>query len=118
MPVADFVGHWNIYETAMWNRAALDLIDPAHIAFDANGRGSLGFIAVSGYLGYEMGKRGRKEAIRFRWEGNDEMDEASGRGWAVITAKGDLEGEIDFQDGDKSTFKARRFPDNTRGRRR
>jgi hypothetical protein len=38
---------------------------------------------------------------------HDEMDEASGDGWAELQADGSLTGEICFHNGDESTFKAR-----------
>ena len=41
------------------------------------------------------------------WDGNDEMDPAQGRGWAVV--KGDeLHGMIFFHGGDDSEFVAKR----------
>lgn len=42
---------------------------------------------------------------RTPWDGNDEMDHAEGRGWAVL--KGDeLHGMIYFHEGDESGFVA------------
>jgi hypothetical protein len=45
--------------------------------------------------------------VEFTWKGNDEMDEASGDGWAEVQKDGSLNGEIRFHNGDDSTFKAR-----------
>jgi hypothetical protein len=39
------------------------------------------------------------------WEGNDEMDAASGRGFALFK-NGDLLGQLFFHGGDDSVFKA------------
>lgn len=38
------------------------------------------------------------------WEGNDEMDDASGEGYAELQDDGSLNGDISFHDGDESTF--------------
>src|SRR5258707_3158801 len=42
----------------------------------------------------------------FTWQGHDEMDEASGDGFAELDAHGSLSGEIRFHNGDESGFKA------------
>ena len=45
--------------------------------------------------------------MEWTWDGNDEMDPAQGRGWAVV--KGDeLHGMIFFHGGDDSEFVAKR----------
>ena len=47
-----------------------------------------------------------KPAVEFSWDGNDEMDPAQGRGWAVLD--GDrLKGMIFFHQGDESEFRGR-----------
>jgi hypothetical protein len=38
--------------------------------------------------------------VEFSWEGNDECDPASGRGWAVLEEDGSLCGRIFFHLGD------------------
>ena len=52
----------------------------------------------------------RSNAVAFAWSGNDEMDEASGEGWAELQPDGSLQGEIDFQGGDEIPFIARPWP--------
>ena len=47
-----------------------------------------------------------KDRIEFSWKGQDEMDPASGRGWAVIE-NGELHGRIFIHLGDDSMFRAR-----------
>src|SRR5262249_37304534 len=52
-------------------------------------------------------------AVESTWDGNDEMDPAQGRGWAVL--KGDeLHGMIFFHQGDDSGFVAKRPRRNPR----
>jgi hypothetical protein len=45
---------------------------------------------------------------QFTWEGNDEMEEANGHGWAELQQDGSLEGEICLENGDEIPFIARR----------
>jgi hypothetical protein len=47
-------------------------------------------------------------AVEFSWTGNNEMDEASGDGWAELQDDGSLEGEICIQNADEIPFIARR----------
>jgi hypothetical protein len=42
----------------------------------------------------------------FSWEGSDEGDQASGRGWGVLEEDGSLRGRIFFHLGDDSSFTA------------
>jgi hypothetical protein len=49
------------------------------------------------------------DAIEFTWHGNDEMDPASGHGWAEKQDDGSLEGEICLESGDEIPFIARRL---------
>ncbi|MEV6632192.1 hypothetical protein AB0M54_15715 [Actinoplanes sp. NPDC051470] len=44
--------------------------------------------------------------VEFSWEGVDEGDEVSGRGWAALTETGEVEGRIFFHNGDDSGFRA------------
>ena len=44
--------------------------------------------------------------IEFSWEGNDETDPASGRGWAALAADGTLEGRIFLPMGHDLWFRA------------
>jgi len=48
-------------------------------------------------------------SVEFDWDGNDEMDEAQGDGWAQLQDDGSLAGEIRFHGGDDITFTARRW---------
>ena len=49
------------------------------------------------------------DATAFDWDGNDEMDEVSGDGWAELLPDGSLAGGINFHYGDEITFTARRW---------
>jgi len=102
-------GKWRIVEMELWDREFIDLIGPGYIAFDDEGSGDFAFGAVTGTLdcGYA------KASIHFTWEGNDEMDEAAGDGWAELQDDGLISGEIGFQHGDESSFIAKRWTSST-----
>lgn len=99
-----FVGKWRIVEMEQWDKDALDENEPAHIEFDARSGGTFGFLYVFG----EMDCRFEGDRAEFSWVGNDEMDEASGRGWAQVDGDGKLHGHIFFHGGDDSSFVARK----------
>jgi hypothetical protein len=48
------------------------------------------------------------DAVEFGWDGNGEMEQASGQGWAELQDDGSLEGEICLENGDDIPFIARR----------
>jgi len=99
------LGKWRIVEMALWDTGFLDLVEPASISFDAQGRGAFVFGAVQGSLHCRYGP----DSVRFTWQGFDEMDPVCGAGDAELDEGGLLTGEIRFHDGDDSTFKARRW---------
>ena len=47
-----------------------------------------------------------RPAVEFTWDGTDEGDRVSGRGWARLEADGSLRGHIYFHAGDDSGFHA------------
>ncbi len=55
-----------------------------------------------------------RERVEFSWEGQDELDPASGRGWAVIE-NGELRGRIFIHLGDDSEFRAKAVLTHTSG---
>ncbi len=90
----------------MWDRDAIDLVGPAFIEINPDGTGHFGFIAVDGYLDCRAAERDNCPAVEFSWDGNDESDPASGRGWARLESDGSLHGHIFFHLGDDSGFEA------------
>ena len=77
------------------------------IEFKPGGQGEFHFGYVHGYTDCRETTRDGQPAVEWSWEGNDEMDPAQGRGWAVV--KGDeLHGMIFFHGGDDSEFVAKR----------
>lgn len=99
------IGRWRIIEADLWDRAFLDLMQPAQIRFQDNGHGEFSFGCVNGNLDCEYSAR----TIFFTWQGNDEMDEASGDGSAELGDDGAIELEIRFHHGDEAVLKATRW---------
>jgi hypothetical protein len=102
---APLKGKGRIVKMALWDKDFLDMMEPAYIAFDGKAGGEFAFGCVTAGIHC----RKTSTSVDFTWEGNNEMDEASGDGWAEIQKDGSLKGEIRFHNGDDSTFKAHRW---------
>ncbi len=100
------LGKWRIVEMPDYDEDHPDIMEPAYILFEPT-RGEFTFGCVTGTFG---GGIGDFAAVEFDWDGNDEMDEARGSGWAELQHDGSLTGEIRFHGGDEITFTARRWP--------
>ena len=95
-------GKWRIVEMADYEADFPDMVEPAYILFGKTG-GEFAFGCVTGVIyGTCEG-----DAVEFTGDGNDEMDQASGHGWADLQDDGSLEGEICFHNGDEVTIIAR-----------
>lgn len=102
------VGRWRIVDMELWDQDAVDLIAPGFIEFQPDATGSFGFIAVQAELdSWEAPREGRPGA-EFSWDGFDDGDPASGRGWARLEPGGQLHGHLYFHLGDDSGFHATR----------
>jgi len=106
---AAFLGSWRIETMELWDRDAIDLLGPAAIIFEDEAFGEFRFIAVHGWMDCRFAERDGKALAEFSWRGKDEMDDASGRGWAVIERNDTLAGRIYFHQGDDSAFTATRM---------
>ena len=102
------VGRWRIVEMELWAQEDVDLVAPGYIEFEPDHMGSLRFIAVQGGLDWRDAPRNGRPGVEFSWEGFDECDPATGRGWAVVEEDGSLRGHIFFHLGDDSGFRAER----------
>jgi hypothetical protein len=103
------VGQWRIVEMSGWDRDAIDLIEPGFIGFAGDGTGQFGFIAVRGWLDCRPVERAGRTGVEFTWEGVDEGDQVSGRGWALLGDDETIEGHLFFHLGDDSSFRAKPF---------
>jgi hypothetical protein len=104
---SQYIGTWRIIEMEQWDKAYIDLVVPGYISFREDNLGEFQFGAVHGYLDYRLEPYQDAERLEFSWEGEDEMDPVSGRGWALIK-EGQLQGRVYFHEGDDSGFVAAR----------
>jgi hypothetical protein len=102
-----FVGLWHIYEMEMWDEDYFNMETQAYVEIDSNS-GEFQFGLVSGSIDGYLETVGNRDRFTFTWEGQDEMDEASGSGWMELAGKNEVSGLIDFHMGDRSTFKAKK----------
>lgn len=56
-------------------------------------------------------ERDGQTGVEFSWTGDDEGDETSGRGWAVLVDDETLEGHFFFHMGMDSAFEAKPYED-------
>ena len=99
-------GRWRIVQMPDYEAGYLDMMEPAYILFEDDGSGEFAFGCVTGGIW----GAGDADAVDFSWQGNHEMDEASGDGWAELQPDGSLNGEICFHRGDEVVFVARPWP--------
>lgn len=97
----------------LWAQEDVDLVGPGFIEFGDDGLGRFGFIAVEGSMDCHEEPTDGRPGVGFTWDGSDDCDHASGRGWAVLEEDGSLSGRIHFHLGDDSGFRATRFEDGT-----
>jgi len=99
-------GRWRIVEMELWDRDVIDLVGPGFLAIRADSTGSLRFIAVEDWMDIRQVERDGQSGIEFSWEGNDDGDATSGRGWATLSNGGVLNGRLYVHMGNDSSFTA------------
>lgn len=92
-------GRWRVVETPGYDMA----VAGSYVLFAKSG-GEFALDCVTGSIDGACDS----DAVEFTWEGNDEMEEASGDGWAELQENGSLQGEINLHNGDDIPFIARR----------
>jgi hypothetical protein len=112
------VGRWRIVEMEVWAREDVDLEAPGFIEFEPDHTGSLGFVAVQGRVDWRDASRDGRPGLEFSWEGFDEGDPVTGRGWVVVEDDGSVLGHIFFHLGDDSSFRAEQTGDLERSAER
>ncbi len=101
----DYLGMWRIRETELWDQSVVDSEGPGRMEFREDGTGSIHFGAVRVEMDYKVENQAGREKIEFTFEGTDEGNPVSGRGWAGINGP-EMNGRIYFHFGDDSGFKA------------
>lgn len=102
-----FTGRWRIVSMEQWEQDFVDEEEEGYFEFDTQRMGSFHFGYVHGNMDCQLTTRDGVPAVEWTWDGNDEMDAAQGRGWAIIK-DGELHGMIFFHHGDNSGFVAKR----------
>lgn len=103
-----FIGLWLIVSMSAWDEEYLHEEVRAFIEFDERGSGEFHFGYVHGFMDCRLTIRDGEPAVEWTWEGNDEMHDAQGRGWARLEKANELHGMIFFHQGDESEFVARK----------
>ena len=102
-----YLGKWRIVEMELWDQEFIDMETNGYFLFEEDNLGSFQFGLVQGRIDYRIETTGKIKRLEFSWEGQDEDNEALGRGWAIMNGD-DLEGRFYFHLGDDSSFKAKR----------
>src|SRR5262245_33347879 len=106
-PLAAFAGRWRITHMDQWDQGFVDAEVEGFIEFGNKGTGEFQFGYVHGVMDCRLTTRDGQPCVEWTWDGNDEMDPAQGRGWAVLQGD-ELHGRIFFHQGDDSGFVARK----------
>lgn len=110
-----FIGPWRIIWMSDWDQDYVDMDVTGHFAFGPGGSGSFRFGMVQGQMDCKPDRR-QSPRIEFTWNGLDEGDELTGRGYAEIV-DGELRGRIYVHLGDESAFRAVKQIPSARGRK-
>lgn len=102
-----FLGRFRITSMDQWDQEFVDEEVEGFFEFKKDGQREFHFGYVHGFIDYRLGTKDGKPCAEFTWEGNDEMDSAMGRGWAMIDGD-EIDGMLFFHRGDESGFKAKR----------
>ena len=100
-----FIGQWLIDDMETWDQEYVNMETRGHFTFKKDGTGHFQFGLVQGEMDGRVEVVDGKDRIAFSWEGQEETDTASGRGWAVIENR-ELRGRIFIHLGDDSAFRA------------
>lgn len=104
-----FAGRWRIVEMDTWPDDVLDVGGEAHIVFTGGSDGEIAFVAVKAFLDVRYGARDGSATAEFTFEGFDEGDPVSGRGWASLGTAGRLVGHVYIHKGEDSGFVCERM---------
>ena len=103
MQLTDLLGEWEITSMDAWDDEYIHAVDKAQIKFLPNG-GVIDFGYVFGLIDYRIGN----EKVEFSWDGDDEGEEVSGRGYLTVK-ENSMEGKIFFHFGEESKFTAEKI---------
>lgn len=102
-----FTGRWRIVSMSAWEQGFIDEEEEGYIEFEKDDQGEFHFGYVHGQMDCRLTTKDGKSAVEWTWDGNDEMNQAHGRGWAVVKGN-ELHGMFFFHGGDDSEFVAKK----------
>ena len=102
-----FAGCWRIVSMSAWDEEFIDEEEEGYFEFDKKDGGQFHFGYVHGQMDCRLTTRDGEPSVEWTWDGNDEMDPAQGRGWAILKGN-ELHGMIFFHQGDDSEFVAKK----------
>ena len=108
LTLSDFAGIWYIHKMDRWDKSYFNTETQAHFEIQPEGMGEFQFGLVSGNLDGRLERINETTRVVFTWEGEDELDPVSGRGWISFLDEDAVEGEFIFHRGDSSGFLAKR----------
>ena len=98
-------GKYRMTSMDMWDQDFVDAKVPGYIKFSKGGAGDFHFGHVQCDIDWRKTERDDNPAAEFSFDGIDEMEPTSRRGW-VVFKDGTLEGQFMFHHGDESGFVA------------
>ncbi|MBK5965985.1 hypothetical protein CCR95_18355 [Thiocystis minor] len=102
-------GKWKITEMEQWDLHFIDAQGLGYFEFKENNYGSFMFGYVEGEIDFRESESDKQLGIEYSWVGQDEMDEASGRGYFDLVSDDEIYGMFYFHQGDSSWVKAKRL---------
>lgn len=100
-------GKWHIIEMENWDADYFNMDGQAYVEVDEKrGLGTFQFGLVFGQMDGDVEYIQGKDRFSFTWDGNDEMDPVSGRGWLQLVKSDEIEGYIKIHQSDSSMFQA------------
>ena len=102
-----YVGTWRITEMETWDADYINLAGPGQLRIDRDGSGSMQFGALEAALDCRMEQIGHIERLEFTFQGIDEEEAISGRGWFTVSGD-EITGRTYFHQGEDSGFTATR----------
>jgi len=99
------VGYWRITEMEAWDADYFDMEVPAYISIREDSTGEFQFGRVQAEMDGRMESVDGASRFAFTWNGFDENDPVSGRGWLHV-AGNQAEGKIFIHQGDDSGLNA------------
>lgn len=102
-----YIGKWRITHMEQWDQDYVDLVTTGHVTIRKNGTGGFQFGVVQGEMDCRMELAGSDQLLAFTWDGSDEFDPVSGRGWVKVNGK-EMQGHLFIHLGDDSAFTAKK----------